>query len=682
MVHRPHIPFVFLMPLILLWLQLSTVTVRAVNNPPEITCIEVQADGSVIINWTVDANALQQYIYYSINDTLHFSLLGSIPVPGLDYHHIGVDVNTTNLYYYIEVVYPPGETVRSNIVRPMQLAVEEKSGNSGIVVLSWNEMNSGSQTYQIWQNYPVGGIWTKIADVTQTLFNHTLPNNFCDDTIDYRILVDNSPGCNSVSSVAGGRFSETQQPEPPLFDSISVNAADEVVLSWTPSISTDVRSTIIYRNDLPIATIPVTDPVHIFVDVGVDPCNNSNLVYELAAEDQCGLKSPKADESKLSPVFLNNPVGNTCEASVSLHWNPYMNAVPPLEGYQILFSVAGSPFALAGEVDANTTTFTHEQVQLGTDYTYAIRAKFGSGTSTSCQKAVTTGSYIVPAFLYLANASVLPSDKVEITVDVDLMPPSCNWEVWRSDGSGNMEIIKEIDRGEVSLNPLVTIDETSDGNLQFYQYQVVAVDGCGHDQIISNPMTTIWLSGEAFPNEVNHLQWTAFSGFDAGVSQYRIFRSIDGTIPLLPFDSVAPNVLGIFEYTDQLIGSLTETGISIYWIEAQENTGNSYGYLERSLSNRIKFVRDTELYMPNAFRPGGVTPIFKPVFLFFNGQFYLFQVYNRWGQLIFESNNHDDGWDGTYQGSVVTTGTYLYRLVYQNHIGQQTEKRGAFTVVN
>ncbi|MFA5418314.1 MAG: gliding motility-associated C-terminal domain-containing protein, partial [Bacteroidales bacterium] len=70
------------------------------------------------------------------------------------------------------------------------------------------------------------------------------------------------------------------------------------------------------------------------------------------------------------------------------------------------------------------------------------------------------------------------------------------------------------------------------------------------------------------------------------------------------------------------------------------------------------------------------------VFLFFNGKSYLFQIYNRWGQMIFETHSSDEGWDGTNQGSEVPTGTYLYRLVYQNYNGQQTEQRGAFTVVN
>ena len=215
--------------------------------------------------------------------------------------------------------------------------------------------------------------------------------------------------------------------------------------------------------------------------------------------------------------------------------------------------------------------------------------------------------------------------------------------------------------------------------MESYDYQVKVVDSCGRQDLVSNTITTMLLTGEAISNEENHLQWNACEGMDAGIMQYRIFRSTGSMETLQPIDSVSPDVL---EYTDHLAGQPIESGLAVYWIEAEENPGNVYGYRERSLSNRITFAQETGLYMPNAFRPGGLTPVFKPVFLFFNGKSYLFQIYNRWGQMIFETKQPDEGWDGTYMGNHSSTGTYLYRLVYQDYNGKTTEKRGVFTVVN
>lgn len=82
----------------------------------------------------------------------------------------------------------------------------------------------------------------------------------------------------------------------------------------------------------------------------------------------------------------------------------------------------------------------------------------------------------------------------------------------------------------------------------------------------------------------------------------------------------------------------------------------------------IKLVRlEDELihYIPNAFTPDGdeFNQVFKPVFTSgFDPQNYTFFIYNRWGELIFESHDAAIGWDGTYQGQMVPEGTYTWNI--------------------
>lgn len=38
------------------------------------------------------------------------------------------------------------------------------------------------------------------------------------------------------------------------------------------------------------------------------------------------------------------------------------------------------------------------------------------------------------------------------------------------------------------------------------------------------------------------------------------------------------------------------------------------------------------------------------------------QVFNRWGELIFETNQWDKGWDGTKKGALVQEDVYVYKL--------------------
>jgi gliding motility-associated-like protein len=40
----------------------------------------------------------------------------------------------------------------------------------------------------------------------------------------------------------------------------------------------------------------------------------------------------------------------------------------------------------------------------------------------------------------------------------------------------------------------------------------------------------------------------------------------------------------------------------------------------------------------------------------------LVQVFNRWGELVFESNSIEDKWDGNHRGQPVNPGVYMYIL--------------------
>ena len=69
---------------------------------------------------------------------------------------------------------------------------------------------------------------------------------------------------------------------------------------------------------------------------------------------------------------------------------------------------------------------------------------------------------------------------------------------------------------------------------------------------------------------------------------------------------------------------------------------------------------DNAYAMPNAFTPGtGVNNEFK---LLAKGIAVLnhFRIYNRWGELLFETKNIDAGWDGTWKGAPQPFGVYIY----------------------
>lgn len=61
---------------------------------------------------------------------------------------------------------------------------------------------------------------------------------------------------------------------------------------------------------------------------------------------------------------------------------------------------------------------------------------------------------------------------------------------------------------------------------------------------------------------------------------------------------------------------------------------------------------------------------------------YQFRVYNRWGQLIFESKDWRKRWDGKLNGKLQGTGVYVWMLNYTNRdTGQKVLKKGTITLI-
>lgn len=87
------------------------------------------------------------------------------------------------------------------------------------------------------------------------------------------------------------------------------------------------------------------------------------------------------------------------------------------------------------------------------------------------------------------------------------------------------------------------------------------------------------------------------------------------------------------------------------------------------------------LKLPNAFSPNGdhINDFFRPL----DGVFKNFQmtIYNRWGLVVFETNNSEEGWNGQTNGSLGKAGTYLYRITYTDEDNIRISNSGTFALI-
>jgi gliding motility-associated-like protein len=81
------------------------------------------------------------------------------------------------------------------------------------------------------------------------------------------------------------------------------------------------------------------------------------------------------------------------------------------------------------------------------------------------------------------------------------------------------------------------------------------------------------------------------------------------------------------------------------------------------------------IYIPNTFTPNddGLNDLFIPQLTagFDRNDGYEFNIYNRWGEIIFQSTQALEGWDGTFNGSPVQNGTYIWTIRFKDSMSNK-----------
>jgi len=126
-------------------------------------------------------------------------------------------------------------------------------------------------------------------------------------------------------------------------------------------------------------------------------------------------------------------------------------------------------------------------------------------------------------------------------------------------------------------------------------------------------------------------------------------RCLGGLILVLGFQSVDAQQLPTYQ----------QDGTKRYRITAYKLTNASTS----SLSNIAEATPKPTMYIPSAFTPNGdgINDFFgvkaEGIKLF------KLQIFNRWGEIVFETDDITNLWDGTYQGEKITsTDVYVYQV--------------------
>jgi gliding motility-associated-like protein len=98
------------------------------------------------------------------------------------------------------------------------------------------------------------------------------------------------------------------------------------------------------------------------------------------------------------------------------------------------------------------------------------------------------------------------------------------------------------------------------------------------------------------------------------------------------------------------------TSEQTYSIEIKTNTG-----CVTIDTQQVKIIKGVDIFVPTAFSPNGDgrNEVLRPNLMGVK-ELEFFRVYNRWGQLLFETKTKWDGWDGKVNGKTQATGVVVW----------------------
>lgn len=97
----------------------------------------------------------------------------------------------------------------------------------------------------------------------------------------------------------------------------------------------------------------------------------------------------------------------------------------------------------------------------------------------------------------------------------------------------------------------------------------------------------------------------------------------------------------------------------------------------------IKIIPEFRFWIPNAFTPGNsdnLNDVFKPIVM--GVEEYTFMIFDRWGELIYKTNDTESGWNGSYKNKPCKMDVYVWKCEFKNIVSKQFESHvGHVTLV-
>lgn len=551
--------------------------------------------------------------------------------------------------------------------------------NDSVIELWAPTVSDGYYGYIERKQTSQGNIWQQITPLDYMKFEEPLYDTFyynCKDTLSYRMIQHIStfgdPNEISVSTERQFVVGDVEIPDMPENSLISVDInTQKLVFTFSSSTALDVLGYVICKGNPCVALDTVWGR-----ESNRYECSTCNIeeVNQLAIMSFDSCYNTSLRSNKLNNMVLKAR-SKDCSSTLELSWNDYQNMPTGLNEYEI-----------------HVISNNNDEIVYRTQNTYCdvdvsqwhnnifiyVKAVSYSNYFANSNKIEIAGNVIdTLEYINIDNVSVNMDNKtISLEISLDNSKIVDHYSLYRSKDGEEFKQVKTI---SYSTEPILFIEDNVGEEIlnTTYSYYLLAPDVCGKVFTKSNIATTFKTNVEEINTKVNRITWNSCTLFP--VAKYEVYRYEQSDVfPVLIGESNANSFEdvhgGMTSYADKLY----------YFVSAIERNNDLNPHISNSSRSYLK--KESVFWVPDAFDPteGVILDIqtFKPKIAYIKKDSYKFEVYNRWGTLLFSTSDVEQGWNGLYKGKLCDSGVYAYKIQFKNSEGKMETHSGTFILYN
>ena len=600
------------------------------------------AQNSSQMTWhIVDSNA------NALNDSVKYRLSTTV-------------ITATDTYYIVDSAITILPTVY-NVQNQSQYAY-----------ISWNAPYLTGVTYEVYRKMP-NSIWTQIGTTQQTNYQDTIRSSICNDTIYYKIRVLHSyPNLtltmHSLSGPSGAWFTDPYPTTPCTLDVVTVDTAmQNIVLSWQASPDPDIMGYFICQGSPCMALDTVWGQYNTTYTCTTRSRDSINA-FRLYAFDSCFSASALTDPYNNVVLQMQS---QHCSREIAFSWNEYINMPGGVGQYTLFLKYDNAPYRAVATEPSSSRSLSYT-IPAGVRQVKAYLQISSNGNNRRALSNIKTFDMMTvdtADFIYTLGVSVSENcDALQLRFLTDTHFAATGYNIYRRSDVGSFQMIRTI---PPSTNPtLDVVDNDVDLSAHRYTYYISVWDECELIEKMSNRARQIYATISS--NEgTNTISWNPYDGAGNLVS-YNLLRKTEGEPSWTPVATTQSCTLE---------DNTTQYGRVWYRVEAEYINPQS-GHRCFALSQIVEYHGEPTVWVPNIFTPGrDNNNRFLPKTMFVKDQEYTMRIYNRFGLLVFETNDINEAWDGRYKGKIVPSASYVYIIQYLGDDNYSNIIKGTVTVL-